>query len=136
VKKWFLSAAVAAALISLAATSLASPQEEAAPPAGRGRGRGAPRRGPGGPVPLLSDGKPDLSGVWNGQQIVAATGDVAATGPGSAGQAPPMLPWAVKVQADRAKTLFADDFEARCLPGGPRGSRLITCRCSRPRSWC
>src|ERR1700686_2659154 len=85
----------------------------------QGRRAAAPGRGPSGPVPLLSDGKPDFSGIWNGQQIVAPTGDVAATGPGSAGEAPPMLPWAVKVQADRGKSLFADDFEARCLPGGP-----------------
>src|SRR6202140_2506330 len=85
----------------------------------QGRRAAAPGRGPSGPVPLLSDGKPDFSGIWNGQQIVAPTGEVSATGPGSAGEAPPMLPWAVKVQADRAKSLFADDFEARCLPGGP-----------------
>src|SRR6202140_2509582 len=85
----------------------------------QGRRAAAPGRGPSGPVPLLSDGKPDFSGIWNGQQIVAPTGDVAATGPGSAGEAPPMLPWAVKVQADRGAVLFADDYEARCLPGGP-----------------
>ena len=118
-KSWFFSSAVVAAtVVCLTMVSMAAPQDGAAP-AGRGRGRGAPRRGPAGPVPLLSDGKPDLSGVWNGQQIVAQTGDVAATGPGSAGQAPPMLPWAVKIQADRAAILFADDYEARCLPGGP-----------------
>src|ERR1700692_985207 len=103
VKKWFLPLAVALALISVAAVAVASPQEEGAPPAGRGRGRGAPRRGPSGPVPLLSDGKPDFSGVWNGQQIVAPTGDVAATGPGSAGEAAPMLPWGGKVPAGSGK---------------------------------
>ena len=123
-KSWFFSSAAVAVtvvsltMLSLTMASIAAPQDGAAP-AGRGRGRGAPRRGPAGPVPLLSDGKPDLSGVWNGQQIVAQTGGVAATGPGSSGQAPPMLPWAVKVQADRAAILFADDYEARCLPGGP-----------------
>jgi len=75
VKSWFFSsAAVAATAVSLTMVSIAAPQDGAAP-AGRGRGRGAPRRGPAGPVPLLSDGKPDLSGVWNGQQIVAQTGD-------------------------------------------------------------
>ncbi len=107
--------------VALVAVAVATPQDGAAPPAGggRGRGRGAPRRGPAGPVPLLSDGHPDFSGIWNGQQTVAPAGELDATGPGSAGQAPPMLPWAVKVQADRAKSLFADDFEARCLPGGP-----------------
>ena len=97
VKSWFFSSAAVAVtvvsltMLSLTMVSIAAPQDGAAP-AGRGRGRGAPRRGPAGPVPLLSDGKPDLSGVWNGQQIVAQTGGVAATGPGSSGQAPPMLP--------------------------------------------
>ncbi|HEX4275723.1 MAG TPA: hypothetical protein VHZ74_10230 [Bryobacteraceae bacterium] len=123
-KKWLISAA-ATGLISLAALcltmgALAAPQATPAPPAGRGRGRGAPRRGPGGPVPLLSDGKPDFGGIWNGQQTIAGN-DVTSTGPGSAPTTgvPPMLPWAVKLQADRAKNQFADDFEARCLPGGP-----------------
>src|ERR1039457_7568064 len=39
-----------------------------------GRGRGAPPAGPPGPVPLLSDGKPDLSGVWNGQRTIKQDG--------------------------------------------------------------
>jgi hypothetical protein len=116
VRKWLiLSVAVAATLLSLA-PAIAAPQEGAPPARGRG---GVPRRGPGGPVPLLSDGKPDLGGVWNGQQVVSESGTILTAGPGQAGGAPPMLPWAVKVQADRAKTLSADDFEARCLPGGP-----------------
>src|ERR1035438_5069029 len=71
-----------------------------------GRGRSAPPAGPPGPVPLLSDGKPDLSGVWNGQRIVKQDG-------------PFMLPWAEKLVAQRATTSYADDLEARCLPGGP-----------------
>ena len=32
---------------------------------------------------------------------------------------PYMLPWAEKLLAQRATTTYADDFEARCLPGGP-----------------
>jgi hypothetical protein len=67
----------------------------------------------------LSDGKPDLSGVWNGQQAVTETGEISAGGPGSATAAPPRLPWAEALVAERAKSLMADDFEARCLPGGP-----------------
>jgi hypothetical protein len=121
VRKWsFILAAIALTGISMTMGVLSAQQDSAAPVGrGRGKGRGAPPRGPAGPVPLLSDGKPDLSGVWNGQQIVTLAGEIEAGGPGSAGAAPPMLPWAAKVQADRAATLFADDFEARCLPGGP-----------------
>jgi hypothetical protein len=74
--------------------------------AGRGAGFPPPAPGPPGPVPLLTDGKPDLSGVWNGQRIVKQDG-------------PYMLPWAEKLVAQRATTSYADDLEARCLPGGP-----------------
>jgi hypothetical protein len=69
-------------------------------------GRGAPPPGPPGPVPHLSDGRPDLTGIWNGQRTVSQDG-------------PHMLPWAEKLVAQRALTTYADDFEARCLPGGP-----------------
>ncbi len=118
-KKWLsLSAAVAGTMLTVTMAATAAPQDDPAA-AGRGRGRVTPDRGPAGPVPLLSDGKPDLSGIWNGQQILATTGEVAAAGAGSAAEAPPMLPWAVKVTTDRAATSFADDFEARCLPGTP-----------------
>lgn len=119
-KPLFISTAVAVTVLTMTVLTIAAPQN-AGPPAGaaKGKGRGASPRGPAGPVPVLSDGKPDLSGVWNGQQTVALTGEVTATGPGSAGQAPPMLPWAEKVVANRAANLSADDFEARCLPGGP-----------------
>jgi hypothetical protein len=90
--------------------------------AGGAKGKGfAVEEGPPGPVPLLSDGKPDLSGVWNGQRTV--TQDM-----------PPMLPWAQKVVEDRQKTQSADDFEARCLPGGPpRAAPYHTSLFSTPR---
>jgi hypothetical protein len=68
------------------------------------RGRG-PVRGPAGPLPMLWDGHPDLTGIYRGI--------------GFTGRAPEILPWAAKVIADRAATQGAEDFEARCLPGGP-----------------
>jgi hypothetical protein len=68
------------------------------------RGRG-PARGPAGPLPMLWDGHPDLTGIW--------------TGIGFSGRAPEILPWAAKIIADRAAKQGAEDFEARCLPGGP-----------------
>ena len=77
-----------------------------APAPGRGKGRGAAKKGPPGPVPRLSDGKPDLTGIWNGFG-------------GSGQDAPDMLPWAAKVVADHRATDGAEDYEARCLPGGP-----------------
>lgn len=73
---------------------------------GKAGGRGARPTGPPGPVPRLSDGHPDLSGVWNGFG-------------GSGGESPNMLPWAAKVVADHRAKNGAEDFEARCLPGGP-----------------
>jgi hypothetical protein len=77
-----------------------------APPGGRGKGRGGAKKGPPGPVPRLSDGKPDLTGIWNGFG-------------GSGQDAPDMLPWAAKVVADHRAKDGAEDYEARCLPGGP-----------------
>ncbi|HWU37323.1 MAG TPA: hypothetical protein VN203_06690 [Candidatus Acidoferrum sp.] len=71
-----------------------------------GRGRGAPRKGPPGPLPRLSDGHPDLTGIWNGF--------------GGSGQpGPNMLAWAQKVVEERRARNGAEDYEARCLPGGP-----------------
>jgi len=54
--------------VTVASLTLAVAQNPAAPPAqgkGRGGGRGA-KKGPAGLLPRLSDGKPDLTGVWNG----------------------------------------------------------------------
>src|ERR1019366_3411219 len=76
------------------------------PAAAQITGRGAPPPGPPGPVPRLSDGKPDLTGIWNGQRVIKQDG-------------PYMLPWAEKLVAQRATNSYADDLEARCLPGGP-----------------
>jgi hypothetical protein len=115
-KSLFLTAVIAATALSLT-MAIAAPQDGPAP-AGRGRSK-APAKGPAGPVPHLSDGKPDLSGIWNGQQNLNEKGEVVSGGPGSAPEPPPMLPWAAKITADRAATEYADDFEARCLPGMP-----------------
>ena len=99
-------------LVAAAATvtflSLATAQDKGpAPPQGKGRGRGrAAKKGPAGPLPRLSDGKPDLTGVWNGFG-------------GSGQDAPNMQPWAAKIVADHRANGGAEDFEARCLPGGP-----------------
>jgi hypothetical protein len=103
---------VAVAILAFAA-SAAAQQNQTAPPQGRGAppGRGARPQGPPGPVPRLPDGHPDLTGIWNG---FAAVGGVA-----RGGDAPNMLPWASKIVADRRANQGAEDFEARCLPGGP-----------------
>ncbi|HSP66722.1 MAG TPA: hypothetical protein VLN48_03275, partial [Bryobacteraceae bacterium] len=66
-----LSLAVCLASLTLA---LAAPQDKGAPPAVKGRGG---KKGPAGPLPRLSDGKPDLTGVWNGFAGGAARGAAA-----------------------------------------------------------
>ncbi len=94
-------------VVAAIALGSAFAQDASAPPeAGRGRGRGAPRKGPPGPLPRLSDGHPDITGIWNGF--------------GGSGQtAPSMLPWATKIVEERKAKDGAEDYEARCLPGGP-----------------
>src|SRR5581483_313766 len=58
------------------------------------------------PSPRLSDGHPDLTGIWNG---VGGSGQPSAN----------MLPWAAKIVEERRAKNGAEDYEARCLPGGP-----------------
>jgi len=105
-------AIVIVAAVTAACLTLATAQDKGAPPApAKGKGGRGGKKGPAGPLPRLSDGKPDLSGVWNGFG-------------GSGNDAPNMLPWAAKIVADHRAAGGAEDFEARCLPGGPpRGMR-------------
>src|SRR5947207_8457191 len=105
VRKLIRLSVFAAAILAIAASSFSQP------PQGRGGppGRGARPPGPPGPVPRLPDGHPDLTGIWNGFVGGGARG----------ADAPNLLPWAAKIVADRRATQGAEDFEARCLPGGP-----------------
>ena len=99
---------VTAAAVAFLTIATAAPQDKGAPPPpakGKAGGRGG-KKGPAGPLPRLSDGKPDLTGVWNGFG-------------GSGNDAPNMQPWAAKVVADHRAAGGAEDYEARCLPGGP-----------------
>jgi hypothetical protein len=83
-----------------------NPSFSAAQAKGKAGGKGALPPGPPGPTPRLPDGKPDLTGIWNGQRTVSQDG-------------PYLQPWAQKLLEQRAVSNYADDFEARCLPGGP-----------------
>ena len=59
----------------------------------------------------MPDGKPDLSGIWNGQRALPNQ------------EEPSMLPWAEKLTKERTENYSADDPEARCIPGGvPRAT--------------
>jgi len=100
---------ISAAVLGWAVSLSARQTQGAAPPAqGRGNatGRAARPRGPAGPLPRLADGHPDLTGIWNGFG-------------GSGQDAPNMLPWAAEIVARHRANNGAEDFEARCLPGGP-----------------
>jgi len=92
----FVMAGVVFGLISVSASPAAAQQRRPEPPKG--------------PAPRLPDGKPDLSGVWNGGGPI---GDIAQ---GLAkGESIPILPEAQKIMASRQSK---DDPEANCLPTG------------------
>ena len=106
---WRGSSILASALLCALAGVCLAQDTAAQPPAGPARGRGpgrAARKGPAGPLPRMSDGHPDITGIWNGFG-------------GSGTVNPDLLPWAAKVVEERRAKNGAEDFEARCLPGGP-----------------
>lgn len=98
--------ATAAAVAAFFAANGVSQDKGGTAPRVAGKGRGATKKGPPGPVPHLSDGHPDLTGIWNGFG-------------GSGNDAPNMQEWAAKIVADHRANGGAEDYEARCLPGGP-----------------
>jgi hypothetical protein len=105
-----LTIVVAAAAFAASLAIVLAQDKGAPPPQGTAKGFGrAAKKGPAGPLPRLSDGKPDLTGVWNGF----------GGGAGRGAEGPNIMPWAAKVIADHRASDGAEDFEARCLPGGP-----------------
>jgi hypothetical protein len=106
-----VTAAAAAALLFLLAPHPSQAQARVVPFPGAVRPTAAPPKGPSGPVPHMPDGKPDLSGIWNGQRALPNQSE------------PEMLPWAAALTKQRTENYSADDPEARCIPAGvPRAT--------------
>lgn len=76
------------------------------------------------PASRTADGKPDLSGVWLGDQWQPA-GRREIARPATRPEPPSMLPWAEKLYEERRANLGKDDPESRCMPQGiPKASTL------------
>lgn len=106
-----IAIAVAAATLLGAQTPPEKAPPKKVPFPGAVRPTAAPPPGPPGPVPRMPDGKPDLSGIWNGQRPLPNQ------------EEPSMLPWAAELTKQRTESYSAGDPEARCEPGGvPRAT--------------
>jgi hypothetical protein len=106
-----VTAAAAAALLFALSPGPSQAQGRVVPFPGAVRPRTAPPKGPSGPVPHVPDGKPDLSGIWNGQRALPNQPE------------PEMLSWAAVLTKQRTENYSADDPEARCIPAGvPRAT--------------
>ena len=97
-KRLVVSSAVMAAVLIMSSGMPSSAAQQ--------RGRPVPT----GPAPRLPDGKPDLSGVWNGGGPIADLAQGLAKG-----ETIPLLPEAEKIMKARQSK---DDPEANCLPTG------------------
>ena len=101
-----VTAAAAGVLLFALSPRLSQAQTRVVPFPGAVRPTTAPPKGPAGPVPHMPDGKPDLSGIWNGQRALPNQPE------------PEMLSWAAALTKQRTENYSADDPEARCIPAG------------------
>ena len=74
------------------------------------------------PAPKMADGRPDLSGVWLGDNWQPAGRRPNA--PGGRGQIPKMLPAAQKEYDRRVAGNLKDDPKIRCMPQGVPGAQV------------
>jgi hypothetical protein len=106
-----VTAAAAAAVLFTLGPRCSQAQARVVPFPGAVRPTSAPPKGPPGPVPHMPDGRPDLSGIWNGQRALPNQPE------------PEMLSWAAALTKQRTENYSADDPEARCIPAGvPRAT--------------